>query len=157
MMTNEELMGPFIKSAQRTFSSMLGLDVQAENISVRENDDDSHASISGIVGLSGDIQGVVVLEYPLATSLTMVSKFIGEEFTEIDDDVADAIGEITNIIAGYAKKDMFGLNVSIGLPTVVEGSDYAVHLAKGTPVLCAAMTSAAGDFIIAVSMKFKEQ
>ena len=157
MKMKAEHVSPFIKSAKQTFLTMLGLNVQMGKLFLRGVDDKRQADISGIIGLSGDVKGAVIIGYPKATALAVVSKFIGEETTEINGDVTDAIGEITNIISGYAKKDMTEYNISISLPSVIEGSDHQVHLPKDVPIMCVPMTSEAGEFIIEVSMKFKEE
>jgi chemotaxis protein CheX len=154
MKMNAGHMSPFVESAKETFSTMVGLNVQMDKLFVKDNDARFSPAVSGIIGLTGDVQGVVIIEFPLETALAVVSRLIGEEVTNIDDDVTDAIGEIANIISGSAKKDLDGLNVSIGLPTVVIGTDYVLHLSKDASSLCAAMTSDAGNFIIEISMKF---
>jgi chemotaxis protein CheX len=155
MKMNAEHMGFLVKSAQETFSTMLGLNAQMDKMLTRESEAPESPVISGIIGLSGDVQGVVIIKFPMETALTVVSRLIGEEVTKIDDDVTDTIGEITNIIVGSAKKYLNGLNVSIGLPTVVEGSDYVLHLSRDTPSVCASLSSDAGDFFIKVSTKLK--
>jgi chemotaxis protein CheX len=144
----------FVKSAKKTFSTMLGLDVELNKLFVCVHENERFTGLSGIIGLSGDVQGVVIIRFPLKTALVVVSRLIGEEVTLINDDVTDAIGELTNIIAGSAKKDFTDLNISIGLPTVAEGSDYVLHLSKDTPTFCARMASDMGDFEINVNIKF---
>lgn len=153
MKMNAEHMGFLVKSTQETFSTMLGLNAQMDNMLASETEALNSSAVSGIIGLSGDVQGVVIIKFPLQTCLAVVTRLIGEKATKIDDDVTDAIGEITNIIVGNAKKYLTGLNVSISLPTVVEGSDYIVHLSKDTPAVCASLSSDAGEFYIKISTK----
>lgn len=157
MKTTPELIDPFIKSTKETFATMAGLDVQMEKLRIRDKNAQNNVAISGIIGLSGDIQGVMILEFPIETALAVVSKFIGETITVIDEDVHDAVGELANIISGNAKKNLRGFNVSIGLPTVVEGSDYTLHLSKDANSQQAFMTSDAGEFIMEICMKYQEE
>jgi chemotaxis protein CheX len=96
----------FIESTKQTFLKMMGLHVQISKSFVRGSEDAYQADISGIIGFSQGVTGVFVMGYPLKTALAVVSKFIDEEATKINEDVIDAIGEISNIIAGHAKKDI---------------------------------------------------
>jgi chemotaxis protein CheX len=56
----------------------------------------------------------------------------GSEHTEIDTETLDAVGEIVNIIAGNAKKNLeesFALVIS--LPTIIKGVDHVVAWPSG--------------------------
>ena len=49
------------------------------------------------------------------------------EATEIDDDVVDAIGEITNMVAGAAKSELDEYELSICLPNVITGQSHGIR------------------------------
>ena len=49
------------------------------------------------------------------------STLCGKELTELDPDVMDAIGELTNIVIGSAKKYLTDFTMNISLPTVIKG------------------------------------
>ena len=52
----------------------------------------------------------------------------------LDDDLADALGEVINILAGFVKEsfDREGLAVQFGLPIFVEGSNWLKQLSRKT-------------------------
>lgn len=81
--------------------------------------------ISGVIGISGDVKGSVAMSYPTDAAVATVSKFLFEEVKEVDDDVRDAIGELANIVAGYAKK-FLNFNIYISLPTVISGQNLVI-------------------------------
>lgn len=54
------------------------------------------------------------------------STLCGKELTELDPDVMDAIGELTNIVIGYAKKYLTDFTMNISLPTVIKGDRLKV-------------------------------
>jgi len=112
----------------------------------------SNADISGVIGLSGDIRGAVIMAYPLETALKISSRFLGEEIKELNASVADCIGEIANIITGFAKKDLQSLHLSISLPSIVRGQGHVVDMPKEAPVMCIPIDSEAGNFTMEVSM-----
>ncbi|PIQ25153.1 hypothetical protein COW36_22865 [bacterium (Candidatus Blackallbacteria) CG17_big_fil_post_rev_8_21_14_2_50_48_46] len=69
-------------------------------------------------GLSGSIS--VMLSYPLAIS--MASLLLEEELDEVNEDVYEAVAEITNMIAGGVKTSLsqHGSSFVIGLPQVFD-------------------------------------
>lgn len=149
-----EHINPFLKSTIETFNTMLKKKANPGKIFLRQ--EPHNADISGVIGLSGDIRGAVVMAYPKATALSVVSAFLGENVTELNETVSDAIGELTNIITGYAKRDLSDLNLSISLPSVIRGQNHLVDMPKDAPVVCIPFTGECGDFIIEVSMVEKD-
>lgn len=145
-----EHINPFLKSTIETFKTMVGLPVTPGKLYLRKEPNNS--DISGVIGLSGDIRGAVVMAYPLSTALKISSKFLQEDIKELNASVADCIGEIANIITGFAKKDLQSLHLSISLPSIVRGQGHVVDMPKEAPVMCIPFDSEAGSFIIEVSM-----
>jgi len=145
-----EHVNAFLKSTIETFATMLSLQIKPGKIFLREHS--TNSDISGVIGLSGDIKGAVVMAYPMETALKIVSAFIGEEVTELNDDVADAVGELTNIITGFAKKDLSDINISISLPSIVRGVNHMVDMPKEAPVMVVPFSGSCGEFVMEVSM-----
>ena len=53
----------------------------------------------------------------------------------MNSDVVDAIGELTNMIAGSAKAQLEPFQMSIGLPTVIVGSDNPISFPSKSPTI----------------------
>jgi chemotaxis protein CheX len=145
-----EHINPFLKSTIETFKTMVGLQVTPGKLYLRKEPNNS--DISGVIGLSGDIRGAVIMAYPLVTALKISSKFLGEEIKELNASVADCVGEISNIITGFAKKDLQSLHLSISLPSIVRGQGHVVDMPKDAPVMCIPFDSECGSFTMEVSM-----
>jgi len=145
---------PFVDAAKNVFQTMLGLDVEfnAGGLKVNKDGEASHY-VSGIIGLSGDVVGVVVLSFSRITACRIVTKFTGTEIGEEHEDFADGIGELTNMIAGNAKKDLDGLNIQISLPSVIIGRSHVVKSRKFMPRLVIPCTTEIGSFVIEVGME----
>ena len=58
--------------------------------------------ISGIIGMSGDVAGLVVISFPVATAEKVVSALTGTPMTASHADFSDAIGELVNMVSGGA-------------------------------------------------------
>ncbi len=122
----------FMASTRNVFQTMLGMDVEFGKPVVKTEQTVTH-DVSGIIGLSGDVVGAVIISFPRLAARRIASALAGIQLTEDHEDFADAIGEISNMIAGSAKKDLDGLNVSISTPSVVIGHGHQVRATKLTP------------------------
>jgi chemotaxis protein CheX len=79
---------------------------------------------------------------------------LGEAHQELNGDVNDAVGEITNMISGVARKHMEaeGLNVVAAIPTVVSGKSHAILHVLGGPSVIIPFSTPDGDFFVDVCM-----
>lgn len=150
-----EHVNPFIKATIETFSKMLSLDVKIGKPRLKGDTNATH-DVSGIIGISGDARGAIALSFPLTTALDSVSRFIGETMTEMNPDVHDAIGELANIIAGAAKRDLTDFKISISLPTVVSGAGHSIYEAKDVLSMLIPFTYENHSFDLAVALKSKD-
>jgi chemotaxis protein CheX len=147
-----EYVNPFIISTIETFKTMLQVTLKAEKPKLKTEPFPTY-DISGIIGISGDAVGSVSLSYPKATALKAVSRFIGSEIKIIGPDLTDAIGELTNIIAGNAKKDLKDLNVAISLPNVIIGKEHRLSTPKNVQNFIIPFASEIGSLALEVSLK----
>lgn len=115
---------PFIKATLDTFRIMVHLKAIREETAFRDAGSLTN-DFSGIIGMTGGAEGSVTLRFPRVTAKAVACSFLGEEIVS-DTLVADTIGEIANIITGYAKKDMPEMEVNISLPTVITGARHEI-------------------------------
>src|SRR4051812_36059880 len=109
-----EHINPFIISTLETLAKMAGTEAKPGKPARRRNcgcDQD----ISGIIGLSGGIKGMMALGFPAATAVSLANRMTGASHAGLNGEVADAVGELANIIAGYAKQGVSDLRVAISL------------------------------------------
>jgi len=131
---NPDSIEPFVSATLSVFSKMLSLELAPQAPLVRSSRS-PHYDVTGMVGLTGKTTGIVALSLPQDFALTITERLIAEHRTEIDADVVDAIGELTNMIAGAAKARLESLQLSLGLPTVIIGRDSRIaYPSRCTPV-----------------------
>lgn len=147
-----EHINPFVSATVETFRTMVRTEVTPGKI-ILVKSGITHFDISGIIGLSGGARGTISLSFPKLTALKTVSGFIGEKVVMMDDTVKDAIGELANIVAGAAKKDLTQYKISISLPTVIIGAGHEVQGGKDVIPLAVPFESALGTFNLLVSFK----
>ncbi len=149
---NVSYVNPFIQSTIVTFKNMMSTDVTPGKVALKEGNALTYY-ISGIIGLSGDAQGAIAVSFPKLAALKVVSAMLGTQIKVVGDEVTDGIGELANIIAGNAKKDLAQFNLKISLPKVVIGSNHYLAQPGKTPVLTVPFTCTFGDFMMEVSLK----
>ncbi|MDR3774263.1 MAG: chemotaxis protein CheX [Terracidiphilus sp.] len=113
-------------SVEEVFQLMLGVACRREaGPLVHEQ-----ASVTAVVGFGGLLSGACVFKSGSSTAIKIAALMTGMEFSEIDDTVKDAIGEIGNMLAGAWKGKVPDLAANCGLsvPAVITGSDYNLHV-----------------------------
>jgi len=94
--------------------------------------DASAKGMSAIIGISEGMSGYLALHLSPEDACTIAGIMLGDSYTEVDDIVCDAIGELANMMGGSLKKfsGRYGEPFKIAVPTIVRGKDYETHAAK---------------------------
>jgi chemotaxis protein CheX len=143
---------PFVVSTIETFKKMLNCDAKPGKVQLK-NESSFTYDVSGVIGLSGEAQGSICLSFPKLIALKVVSALVGSEIKIVGPEVADAIGEIANIIAGNAKQHLTQFNLSISLPKVIMGKDHKIASQRGIPTIMVPFDCSLGNFAMEVSLK----
>lgn len=147
-----QYINPFLNAALNLFQTHLGLKIKAGTPYLLDHEHQME-EISAIIGLAGETTGAVVLSFSRETAIQLVSRFSGLKIRALTNDVLDGVGEMINIIAGNAKKDMEEFKIAISLPGVITGSSYRIHWPEGVPVISIPFQSDLGNFSVNVSLK----
>ena len=146
-----EYINPFITSLINTFDTMVGCKVRREDIRLKEDNNPKH-EVSGVIGLSGNAKGTVVLSISKDVALKAASAMLMEEMTELNGEVVDAVGELTNMVAGRAKAELQEYSLSVSLPNVVTGRDYEIRFPSNATPLCVLFASDWGPLSLEVGL-----
>lgn len=147
-----EHVNPFLKATIETYKLMLG-DTPVAGKPKLVAGTGINYDISGVIGISGELRGSVSMSYPKECAIKSVSAFMGEEMKDLDSDVMDAIGELANIVAGYAKKYLTDFSVDISLPTVIKGEGLVIKEPPDVFSFIVPFKSQYGEFDVGVGLK----
>lgn len=150
------LITPFMESIQNVFSMMLQLPVTFGEPVVKTESASAY-DVSGIIGMSGDVTGSVVLSFPKETAERVVAIFTGEELPVEHEDFADAIGELVNMVSGGAKGMFQKKHSAITVPSVVIGKHHTVSRPKGVPCISIPCETDCGVLSIEVCIADREK
>jgi chemotaxis protein CheX len=143
---------PFVNSVQKVFSTMLQLPVGVGTPAIKSPGEPAH-DVSGIIGMSGDVEGAVVLSFPIATAERVVRLFTGAPLSHTHEDFSDAVGELINMVSGSAKAQFTGKTVSISCPSVIIGRDHTVLGSKDVTTIVIPCNCDCGEFAVVVSIR----
>ena len=108
--------------------------------------------VSGIIGFSGDLVGSAILSFCADTAAGVVTAFTGSVLEINSPDFADAIGELANMVAGRAKRDLGG-NASITVPNVIVGRGFSITGLSSVPCLIIPCRTKVGEFAVQICIK----
>ena len=146
-----ELLSPFVRATSDVFRKMLACDLVYDSVAPKPHSGREY-EVSGCIGLSGACQGVVVVSLSRETAITIAEIMLGERPPEINADVTDATGELTNMIAGAAKTLLDSDELSVGLPTVVLGKNHSFTFPSKSVPACLQFDSDIGSIMIEVGI-----
>lgn len=145
---------PFIESTIHVLKTMSSVTANVGKPYLKK-DEVAKGDVSGIIGLAGDVKGSISVSFSEACILPIVSKMFGEKLTELNDEVKDAVGEISNMISGQARQklEIIGRNLQAAIPIVIMGRNHTIsHITKDKIVAIPFKTDG-GEFTIEVSFE----
>lgn len=153
---NVDHINPFLDSVTNTFETMLSAEATRGDLTLGDSKK-RRFPISGLIGMSGNACGVVVINVSQQVALKIASTMLMEEQTEVNGDVLDAVGEIANIIAGQAKLELEQYNLSVTLPNVITGTDYEVRFPTKNPPVVVPFETTLGPICLEVGFTVVEE
>ncbi len=148
--TNQvDYINPVIAATQNVFSMMLDVTPKRTGLKLKSDKTPEH-DVSAVIGLTGRMQGTILLSFSEKVALIALERMVGSTATEINEEVCDAVGELANMIAGSAKAELFELELSLSIPNVVTGRGHVVHFPSNVTPMCISFDCELGPFSIEI-------
>jgi chemotaxis protein CheX len=122
---NHESWTPMLEMATReVFELMVGCELGPP-----ENVEETNLDVTAMVGLAGQLCGVLSVRCEGMAAALITSRMLGVELHKTGPEMSDALGEIANMVAGNFKNKISGLaeGCLLSPPTVITGNDYNLH------------------------------
>jgi chemotaxis protein CheX len=148
------LINPFINATINVLQTMAFIKCKAEKPYLKK-DDVAKGDVTGIIGITGESNGTIAVTFEEETILKIVSNMFGEEMTQLNSEVADAVGELTNMISGQARRELEenGKVFEAAIPSVVSGKNHQItHYTDGPKIAIPFLTDG-GRFTIEVCLE----
>ncbi|MEA2102919.1 MAG: chemotaxis protein CheX [Thermodesulfobacteriota bacterium] len=149
-----KLINPFIEATVNVLETM-AFTKSSSGKPYLKKDNVAKGDVSGVIGLTGEATGAVSVSFTAPCILGLVSSMFGETIAEMDDEVKDAVGEITNMISGQARQKLEGMGKSLkaAIPTVITGKDHTITHITNNPIVAIPFTTDSGEFTIEVYLE----
>lgn len=147
-----ELIVHFANSVRTVLATMLGGTQATFGKPTIKSAPEVSYDVSAIIGFSGGVVGSMVVSFRQDAAAKLVEKFAGVPIAPGTTDFADAIGELANMFAGNAKKDL-GHNASISCPNVIVGPGHTIARLQDVPCVVIPVQTSLGEFAVEVCIK----
>jgi chemotaxis protein CheX len=146
------LINPFLVAAMHVLKTMADIDARPGKPFLKK-DNKALGDVSAIMGITGAAKGSMALVFSEKCIKGIASNLLGEVFNHLNREVKDAVGELTNMICGDARRRLSeeGFILQAGIPTIVAGAGHSImHITDG-PHLAVPFETDHGSFIIEVA------
>ncbi len=151
-----KLINPFLNATLNVLETMASIKAEPGKAYIKQ-DNIAQGDVSGVVGLTGGANGTLSVTFDEACILNIVSSMFGEEMKELNRDISDAVGELTNMISGQARQQIekIGKILHGAIPTVITGKNHKlISMTKG-PKIAIPFKTAAGSFSVEICLEEK--
>lgn len=150
---NVQFINPFLEGTVSVLKTMAFVEPRSGKPYLKA-DNLAKGDISGIIGLTGSAAGSLALSFSEGAILKIVSNMLGEDLKSINGDVKDAVGELTNMVSGVARKNLEaqGFYIQAAIPTIVSGKNHSIAHVKGGPSLIIPFEIDEGVFVVDVCL-----
>jgi chemotaxis protein CheX len=131
---NQDLLRHVETSTTEVFATMLDIKVALDGVSVSGDSTTSNTGLLATIGIAGPVSGSGSICLSKSFGCKIASRFLMSEYSEVNDDVLDAMAELTNMIIGGAKtalEDKLG-PIGLSIPTVIFGESYLARRPNGS-------------------------
>jgi len=119
-----------------------------------KKDEIALGDVSGLIGMvSEQTKGSLSITYEGKLAIATMKKMVGEGPDEINEEIIDLVGEITNMVTGGAKRMLSekGFEFDMATPIVVSGKDHRIHHKADGPIIIIPLNSEFGKAYIEFS------
>lgn len=153
-----EFVNPFLRSVYDIVTTMLGSEISRGKPALSQGATDPDHMMA-MIDFTGAIKGMAALSMPRGSATKMVSKLVGMEIEDDDDNdamITDGLSELVNMVAGSAKTDLStaaGETLDLSLPCVVIGREYRVSSGSNTTWLDVPFKTDMGEFTLRIAFE----
>ncbi|MDR3110897.1 MAG: chemotaxis protein CheX [Planctomycetaceae bacterium] len=153
-----DYLNPVIESLEKTFEISCSMQIARTGLQLMENNQ-ALQPISGIIGVSGRAVGTIVLSLgtDVAKYAAKMMLMLDEMPPEVDDDVMDVVGELTNMVTGGAKAKLEEYHLSMSLPNVLCGDNCRLHFPSNCRPIAIPFKCEWGELALQVGFTFHKK
>lgn len=145
---------PFLQAVVDTFFKLANMKLTPGKPFIKEKGA-PRGDISGVISIKGKLKGSISLTLSGGVALSAVQGLTGEPKEEIDNDVRDLVGELTNIISGQGRRVLadMGHQFDANIPEIIVGTEHVINHKANGPILAIPFHSAEGELVVEICLE----
>jgi chemotaxis protein CheX len=130
-LTQSELVEAIRTATNEVFSMMLNLELTPSEVFVEKEEPAPASGVVSLIGLAGPWVGSGSLSCTAEFACKIASQLLDTQYPSMNEDVLDAVAEVTNMIIGNVKSALEDRLGAMGLstPTVIYGRNFQTRSA----------------------------
>lgn len=144
---NVAYINPFIAATRTVFDTMVHVPFMLSKPRLAPAEP-THYNVAATIELAGPAAGCIHLCMPDIVAIALAKGFAGTEFDAVNPDCLDALGEIINMIAGDARKNLPVRDVTVSVPSVRQQA----HIKHEGATIIIPCDTGSGRFCIEVAL-----
>jgi len=152
-----ELIQPFINAADAVLSQGLSTTTKVDHLSMEE-DAYRRKGVAGMVALTGDIEGRIILDLEPQTALRVASHYAGADLPESDGLIKETIFELANQVVGNAVCSLNdqGFHFRVHPPLLVTAEE-GDKTSEDVEALMICFETSLGNVFMNVALRYNKQ
>ncbi len=151
-MLEAKIINPFLEAAANVLKTMAMVEATPGKPFIKK-DGNALGEVTGIIGITGDHTGSLSISFSQSCIANVVTNLLGTEVKEVNEEVCDAVGELTNMISGDARRRLEAEKIMLqgGTPTVVSGTEHSITHIHDGPYLAVPFETPGGAFTVEIA------
>ena len=148
-MRDIEIANHFINAVVVAFQTMASITAIPGKFYVK-HDRNSLGLITAIIDVAGHRRGSIAASFSRGSAEALVRGMLGDDVEDLEQDMRDAVGEITNMISGRARAGIAeaGIVLHGSTPALLIGDNIKVEHKTNSPVIVIPFTTSFGPFAV---------
>lgn len=150
-----ELINPFLNATCNVLETMCRTKARAAKAYLKQTQL-TYGEVTGIIGMaSSTFSGCMIVSFSQQCIVNIVAKMLMEPAKDkVDDEVVDAVGELTNMICGGAKAELARMNHKFNLatPTMVVGKGVEITYRSEAGTIVIPFETEYGNFVVEANL-----
>jgi chemotaxis protein CheX len=147
-----KIINPFLAATIHVLKTMADITPVASKPFLKK-DATAIGDVTAIIGITGAAKGSMSLSFSESSIKAIVAGLIGTPVDDLNDEVKDAVGELTNMISGDARRRLSEESISLqgGIPTIISGRGHTVRHIHNGPCIAIPFETPFGGFIVEIA------
>jgi chemotaxis protein CheX len=149
-----EYINPIVESAIAVIAELTGAPVERGDMKLH-GDSSASKDVAAIIGMTGDVDGRIIMEMDSRTALAMAGLMNRERFTTLNRLALDSLMELSNVVVARAVSTLNDRGFSFRLtpPLIFTGSNLSFFSSLSLETLIIPLRTKAGDCNLNVSLR----